>query len=45
MVDLSGEVAIVAGGTPGIGRAAAEAIARAGASVVVCGSCQVPTHG
>jgi len=35
---LSGKVAIVTGGTLGIGRATAEELARAGASVMVCGS-------
>ncbi len=38
MSGLSGKVAIVTGGTLGIGRAAAEALARAGAAVMVCGT-------
>ena len=38
MAELSGKVAIVTGGTLGIGRAAAEGLARAGASVMVCGT-------
>jgi NAD(P)-dependent dehydrogenase (short-subunit alcohol dehydrogenase family) len=38
MGTLDGKVAIVTGGTLGIGRAAAEGLARAGASVMVCGT-------
>lgn len=38
MPELTGKVAIVTGGTLGIGRAAAEGLARAGAAVMVCGS-------
>ena len=36
-VDLSGKVAVVTGGTAGIGRAAAVALAAAGARVIVAG--------
>src|SRR4051812_7641323 len=34
---LQGKVAIITGGSEGIGRAAAESLGREGASVVVCG--------
>lgn len=36
-IDLSGQVAIVTGGTRGLGRAIAAALAQVGAEVVVCG--------
>ena len=37
LFDLSGRVAVVIGGTSGLGRAAALALARAGADVVATG--------
>jgi NAD(P)-dependent dehydrogenase (short-subunit alcohol dehydrogenase family) len=40
MSELEGKVAIVTGGSLGIGRAAAEGLARAGADVMLCGSTQ-----
>lgn len=36
-IDLTGQIAIVTGGTRGLGRVIAEALAKAGAQVVVCG--------
>jgi NAD(P)-dependent dehydrogenase (short-subunit alcohol dehydrogenase family) len=39
-IDLSGRTAIVTGSTAGIGRAAAEGLARAGPSVIINGRTQ-----
>ncbi|EIF78289.1 short chain dehydrogenase, partial [Burkholderia pseudomallei 354a] len=36
-IDLSGQVAVVTGGSSGIGYASAELFLRAGASVAICG--------
>jgi NAD(P)-dependent dehydrogenase (short-subunit alcohol dehydrogenase family) len=36
-IDLTGQVAVITGGSSGIGLAAAELFLRAGASVAICG--------